>query len=162
MASPVWQYFKVSETDIKIAVCKECEAEIPRGGTQKRKCNTTNLFRHLRVHHLKVYSEYERQASASVKTPSSTQLTVSETFKRQEPYSRDSKKSKEITAKVMEFIGLDQQPLSVVEDNGFRRLITTLDPRYILPGRKYFTDVCLPQLYILIYSTPEHQQERTL
>ncbi|KAF3850520.1 hypothetical protein F7725_012292, partial [Dissostichus mawsoni] len=71
-------------------------------------------------------------------------VTVSDTFKRQEPYSRDSKKSKEITAKVMEFIGLDQQPLSVVEDDGFRRLITTLDPRYILPGRKYFTDVCLP------------------
>ncbi|KAF3851859.1 hypothetical protein F7725_005214 [Dissostichus mawsoni] len=73
-------------------------------------------------------------------------MTVSETFKRQEPYSRDSKKSKEITAKVMEFIGLDQQPLSVVEDDGFRRLITTLDPRYILP------DVCLPQLYQTVYT----------
>ncbi|KAJ4929961.1 hypothetical protein JOQ06_018977, partial [Pogonophryne albipinna] len=52
----------------------------------------------------------------------------------------------------MEFIGLDQQPLSVVEDAGFRQLITTLDPRYILPGRKYFTDVCLPQLYQTVYT----------
>ena len=28
MASPVWQYFKVSEKDNKIAVCNVCEAEI--------------------------------------------------------------------------------------------------------------------------------------
>ena len=103
MASPVRQYFKVSENDNKIAVCNVCEADIPRGGTQQRQFNTTNLIRHLRVRHVKEYGEYERQASAkSVKTSSSTQLTVSDTFKRQEPYSRDSKKSKEITAKVMD------------------------------------------------------------
>ena len=28
MASPVWQYFKVSEKDSKIAGCNVCEAEI--------------------------------------------------------------------------------------------------------------------------------------
>lgn len=160
MSSPVWQFFKVSEKDNKKAICNACEAEIPRGGNQQRQFNTTNLIRHLRIRHVKEYGEYERQASAkSVKqanplaTQSSvTQLTVSETFKRQEPYSRDSKKSKEISAKIMEFIGLDQQPLSVVEDEGFRRLVTFLDPRYVLPGRKYFTDVCLPQLYQTVYT----------
>ena len=33
-----------------------------------------------------------------------TQLTVTETYKRQQPYSNDSKKKKELNNKVMEFI----------------------------------------------------------
>lgn len=51
----------------------------------------------------------------------------------------------------MEFICLDHQPLSVVGDAGFKRLVYSLDPRYTLPGRKYFTDVCLPELYMTVY-----------
>ena len=52
----------------------------------------------------------------------------------------------------MELICLDEQPLSVVEDTGFRRLLTCLDPWYDPPGRKYLTDVCLPQLYQTVYT----------
>ncbi|XP_023805814.1 zinc finger BED domain-containing protein 4-like [Oryzias latipes] len=52
----------------------------------------------------------------------------------------------------MEFICLDHQPLSVVEDEGFQRLMSYLDSRYTLPGRKYFTDVCLPQLYQTVFT----------
>lgn len=38
-------------------------------------------------------------------------------------------------------------PLSTVEKDGFRKLIKVLDPRYELPGRKYFSQTALPQLY---------------
>lgn len=44
-------------------------------------------------------------------------------------------------------IVLDDQPLSVVENVGFRRLIEHLEPRYTLPGRKYISETALPKLY---------------
>ena len=44
-----------------------------------------------------------------------------------------------ITQKVSEFIVLDAQPTSVVEDEGFCRLLEDLEPRYSLPSRKYFS-----------------------
>ena len=86
-------FFTVSEKDVKLAVCKTCDAEILRGGNQQRQFNTTNLIQHLRTHHTTEYGEYEEQAWAKQipKTPV-TQLTVSETFRRLEPYSRDSKR----------------------------------------------------------------------
>ncbi len=50
------------------------------------------------------------------------QLSVTETLQLQQPYSEESKKPKEISAKIMEFICFDHQPLSIVEDEGFRKL----------------------------------------
>ena len=38
-----------------------------------------------------------------------------------------------------EFIVLDAQPMSVVEDKGFRRLLEYFKPRHSLPSRKYFS-----------------------
>lgn len=38
-------------------------------------------------------------------------------------------------------------PLNTVEKDGFRKLIKVLDPKYELPGRKYFSQTALPQLY---------------
>ena len=45
----------------------------------------------------------------------------------------ESLKALAVTQKVLEFIGLDAQPMSVVEDEGFRRLLEYIDPRYSLP-----------------------------
>lgn len=46
---------------------------------------------------------------------------------------------------------MDHQPLSVMDDVGFKRLVSHLDPHYVHQGRKYFTDVCLPELYHTVY-----------
>lgn len=160
MASPVWQFYQVSEKDSKFAICKVCSKEIPRGGSQPKKFNTTNLIRHLKVRHAEEYDEFSKLASTKAERERFrlaaqaplTQLPVTETLQQQQPYSKTSKKPKEISAKIMEFICLDHQPLSIVEDEGFKRHMSYLDPRYILPGRKYFTDVCLPQLYQEVYT----------
>ncbi|KAI2655350.1 E3 SUMO-protein ligase ZBED1 [Labeo rohita] len=148
MRSPVWKFFKVSDRDVKLAVCNVCHDEIPRGGSKQRHFNTTNMIRHLRTHHTTEYAEYEKLNQPKPTTsPSLNQPTVSDAFKRREPYSRDSTRWKDITFRIMDFICLDEQPLSVVEDKGFRRLLSCLDPRYDPPGRKYLTDVCFPRLY---------------
>ena len=70
-----------------------------------------------------------------------TQLSVKDTLQRVEAYKKDSKKQKEINAKIMEFICLDHQPLSVVDDVRLI-LLNHLVPRYVHQGRKYFSDVC--------------------
>ncbi|KAM3875860.1 zinc finger BED domain-containing protein 4-like [Diretmus argenteus] len=41
-------------------------------------------------------------------------------------------------------MALDDQPLSVVANVGFRRLMEILEPRYVLPSRHYFTEKALP------------------
>ena len=43
-------------------------------------------------------------------------------------------------------MALDCQPFSVVEDHGFVRLLNYLQPRYQVPGRKYFSSTMIPQL----------------
>ena len=44
-------------------------------------------------------------------------------------------------------ICMDIQPFSIVEDDGFIRLISNLEPRYKLPDRKYFSSTLIPQFY---------------
>ena len=155
ITSPVWNFFKVFDKDIKFAICNVCGSEIPRGGSQQSHFNTTNMIRHIRTRHRTQYAEYEKMNKpklTSLSSPSLSQPTVSDAFKVREPYSRDSKKWKEITQKILELICLDEQPLSVKEDTGFRRLLPCLDPRYDPSGRKYLTDVCLPALYQTVYT----------
>ena len=41
---------------------------------------------------------------------------------------------------------LDYQPLSVVNDIRFTRLLQTVEPKYKIPSRKYFTDNVLPKI----------------
>ena len=86
-----------------------CKGDTSRRNDTKH-FNTTNLIRHLNVSHIKEYTEFSKLAAAKAEkdkerasTPL-TQLTVTETYKRQQPYSNDSKKKKELNNKVMEFI----------------------------------------------------------
>jgi len=43
-------------------------------------------------------------------------------------------------------MALDYQPLSVVTDVGFIRLLQVVKPMYKMPSRKYFTDNVLPKI----------------
>ena len=45
-----------------------------------------------------------------------------------------------IHRRIGEMIALDAHPFSIVEDQGFTRLIKELEPRYTLPSRRYFTE----------------------
>lgn len=60
---------------------------------------------------------------------------------------KDSPRAKKITETITEFIALDDQPFSVVDDMGFRRLLEVLEPRYEPPSRRHITDVMLPRVF---------------
>lgn len=53
MANPsaVWAHFDLCINDPLRAQCRICGAVVVRGGANPRQCGTTNLHRHLRVHH---------------------------------------------------------------------------------------------------------------
>jgi hypothetical protein len=62
-------------------------------------------------------------------------------------WTKDHPKQKLITDKITRMICRDIQPFSVLEDKGFRDVIKTAEPRYVMPSRKTFTNELIPQLY---------------
>lgn len=146
--SAVWQYFSLkSEKDVA-AECKTCHAQVSRGGTEPGKFNTTNLIAHLKQHHKNQHEDFRKTTEAKTQTSGSLkQPTLSETFAKRDKLPRDGKKALAITEKIGQFIVLDDQPLSVVSNVGFKRLIEHLEPRYIMPSRHYIVDKTIPQMH---------------
>ena len=48
--------------------------------------------------------------------------------------------------RIGEMFAVDCQPLSMVEDVGFKRVLQILEPHYKCPSRKYFTDTIVPKI----------------
>ncbi|XP_070847165.1 zinc finger BED domain-containing protein 4-like [Chaetodon trifascialis] len=60
---------------------------------------------------------------------------------------KENPRAAKITEALAQYIALDDQPLSVVENSGFRKLLSVLEPRYAIPSRHYITDTELPKLH---------------
>ena len=54
--SPVWAYFSLCNDNTKV-VCKVCSDRIPRGSSNPKSFNTTNLRRHLEKRYPEKYRE---------------------------------------------------------------------------------------------------------
>ena len=149
--SAVWNSLKVCETDATHAICNICKGKVRRGGNKPTSFNTTNLIRHLKKEHTEEHGDSaESEKKKAEKTP--TRPLLQRTIESTQTYNPNGEKAKGITRKVMEFIGLDDQPFSVVEDVGFQRLLAHVEPCYVLPGRQYFADVALPALHQDVYT----------
>uniref|UniRef100_A0A914DNN5 BED-type domain-containing protein n=1 Tax=Acrobeloides nanus TaxID=290746 RepID=A0A914DNN5_9BILA len=59
----------------------------------------------------------------------------------------DGPKAKQLDRLIMEMIATDIRPLSIVENEGFQRVLNFIAPKYKLKSRSYFTTSLLPQLY---------------
>ncbi len=116
-----------------------------------------NLIRHLRTSHRESNGEYEKLATAKKATVTNnatlTQPSITDILKKHELYTPDSKKAKDITAKIME-CNLYALTTSLCQSQKTLDLNAHLEPRYNvkLPRRKYLTDVALPELYQIVYS----------
>ena len=75
------------------------------------------------------------------------QQTLKEMKERSEHFPTNSVQAKKITERIVNFIVMDGQPLSVVGDKGFRLLINHLEPRYDMVSRKYISETALPELH---------------
>lgn len=99
---------------------------------------------HLRRHHPAI-SLSEGRISEQVIKSSKKQQSLAESF--QHTYPTGSERHIKITKAVGVFIAKDLQPFSVIGDAGFCHLIKTLDPRYRLPSRTFFSTEIIPDLY---------------
>ena len=152
--SEIWNYFSISVSDEKKAVCHECQENVAREGDKTNSFNTSNLRKHLRNRHpdkLRELEESEKKVNkkkaAAKEQTSSSQATLKECLEWMRPYPIDHPVAQRITHFIAEMMALDCQPFSVVEDQGFVRLLNHLQPRYQLPGHKYFSSTMIPQLY---------------
>ena len=58
-----------------------------------------------------------------------------------------------ISRSIGKFIAADMRPYSIVESEGFKQMISTLEPKYKLPSRTYFSDNVIPELYKETHAT---------
>lgn len=166
--SIVWTFFDVTD-DKKNITCKLCKKTFPNHG------NTSNSKEHLkRIHPIQLSAEEDRrglpvrQNSALPNSSSSTpgisgtsQVEPQRADQRQEPVAKNTRqlrlyaKISEITTEesasldkaVVRLISKDYQPISIVEDSGFRNLVKKLNPNYTLPSRKTVSEKLLPAFY---------------
>lgn len=122
--SVVWKFFKVNDGDNSKADCKFCSAILSRGGAKSSSFNTSNLIKHLKNQHDAEFKQFANASASSGKQP-----TLRQTLEKREKMSRDNPRAVKITEALTHFIALDDQPLSIVDNLGFGRLVGVLEPR---------------------------------
>lgn len=157
LKSKVWKTFgflkKDGKLDKSLAICKLCKATIKYTGS------TTNLSTHLLRRHGGTDAGDEESVDANVSQASASKNAQDKDtgFKNFFQLSHNSTRAKVITASIARFIAKDLRPYSVVECDGFRDMIKTLDPRYKIPSRQHFSDKCVPELYAKVKSEVEEK-----
>ena len=114
LKSKVWKkfglYLKNRVLDKSVAICKDCKTAIKYSGS------TTNLNTHL----VRRHGETARRRLAQTLTE------IQDLF--QPKLTHNSARAKIITASITWFVVKDKRPYSVVENDGFRDMIKTLEP----------------------------------
>lgn len=82
-----------------------------------------------------------------MKTSSINQPTLAQTFEKTKKFPVGDKRRQKITSLITEMICTDLQPISIVENRGFRKIIKHLEPRYSMVSRKYLACEGIPKLY---------------
>ena len=115
--SDVWTWFTKLKEEKK-AQCRLCDKKLAYHG------GTTNLRDHLLYVHPLKYSTKQQPVRQA----------VMDNFLKKKACS--SVRSKEITDKVVKMIITDMRPIRMVECAGFKDLMHTMEPGYIVPTRK--------------------------
>lgn len=168
--SSVWKYFSKDVTDICKAKCNHCGKLVSRGGKDKSSFTTSNLTKHLKhcdshQNVLKAESLESKEhesipfASTSQSVPEqssigkpthigeSKQLTLIDTYNKNCKYEKNDKRAKEISRAIAEMLCLNKLPYRFVESEGFKVLMNKICPKYDIPGRKFFSNCLIPEMY---------------
>ena len=148
--SVIWECFGFEAADVhqKHVLCKTCRAKIATSSG-----NTTNLYRHLKNHHRHLHDRCmtkkagEKSSGKDTQAHSSQQTTITAYFASVTPYDKGSRIHREITTAITYHIAKDMVSINTVTKDGFKNLLRTLDRRYAIPSRTYFSQVAIPQLY---------------
>ena len=137
-----WDYFDKAADNLTCK-CKECGITITCGDG-----SPTNANHHLQRKHPNIYEEMEKKKNAikpSVPPKNKAQTKLS-AFVKHDYYNKNSDRQLLLEEKTANMIALDLQPFSVVNQPGFRGLVSALDPRFKLPSREAFSRTIIPKL----------------
>ena len=133
------EFFTLCDNDDSKATCQVCNEKISRGGSKRKAYNTTNLRKHLQQHAgkykelLEVEEREQSRKRSKEEEDKLLQPKINETLEALNLYSPASPRHVSITKAIALMIAIDFQPFSIVEDEGFKRLLRILDKRYQLP-----------------------------
>jgi hypothetical protein len=103
---------------------------------------TTNLSNHLKRKHPRIYDDLctkQNQQQADLinnanKTTNFKQPTIQQVITNAKPWQAQSREALEMNTLVGQMIALDDQPFSIVENVGFKAVMSKALPRYKMPG----------------------------
>ncbi|KAK4328281.1 hypothetical protein Pmani_001306 [Petrolisthes manimaculis] len=124
--STVWLYFDHIDQNPSKVKCQACGETVQHSG------NTSNMLKHLKKKHPVESAEIEAKRKEDATASTSAY---------------ESPKAKSLTSKLLKMIAVDLQPLSIVDDQGFREFAREMDPRYVLPSRRSLVRTDFPQLF---------------
>ena len=128
-SSNVWEHFgfrcdeRGQIVDKTKAVCRYYTAEVKYNGG-----STYNLTTHYNNHHM------------GQKSSGSEQPSIRETFGFPKKYARSSSQHIMLVRKVAEYLIADLRPFNTVESEAFKNLCTSIDSKFDLPGKTYFSN----------------------
>ena len=135
-------------------MCQLCQTVISRGGGSSKFYTTSALNNHLSYKHPEEFKQVKQTASVASSPSSATpqrsgqdQPTLSEVLGKRKPWTINSAEAQKVHQAIGKMIAVDIQPYSIAEDDGFKSLMSLLEPRYVLPSRKYFTEKVIPEMY---------------
>ncbi|XP_051962423.1 E3 SUMO-protein ligase ZBED1-like [Xyrauchen texanus] len=99
----------------------------------------------------------DKGATSQNTSRQTTQTSITQTLYGASPYPPSSQRHKEITNAITYHLAKDMAPINTVQNEGFKAMIKTLDKRYSLPCRNYFSSVALPGLYTQCRITVEEE-----
>ncbi|XP_077155210.1 E3 SUMO-protein ligase ZBED1-like [Ranitomeya variabilis] len=151
--SSIWMHF--DNIDNTKAECKICKFKL-----SYRAGSNTNLHRHIRNVHPTVQIEEHGNTSASIGTVAAVSATTTQASARPRPTTTQSSilqfmpdkvmtpaRKKAVDEELAKMIAKDFQPLTIVEDKGFKSFVHALNPVYALPTRKTLSQTLIPKLY---------------
>jgi hypothetical protein len=110
----------------------------------------------MKIHHSREFREFQL-CSEQVKRrkiegttpaqPTLHQPTLGGYQALNKSFSKDNPKQAAITQSIAKMICCDLQPLDIVNNSGFRTVLETAEPRYVIPTRKSLTYTVIPGLY---------------
>ena len=153
----LYLYFSIDRADDVKAQCTHCSAKIVRGSNSKA-FGTSSLFSHLRAKCPDMCRQLEEEKSAALAQSSDEPHTkkskialetptISAFLEKNRPLQKDSDRARSIDKAIAYMIALDEQLFTVVENPGFKHLISVVEPRYEMRSRKFYAVNIMPEVY---------------
>ena len=116
---------------------KYCNKELSDNG------NTSSMNGHLKACHKNIKFLMKNNEEASICTPS----TIKNALLNKNHYDFESERYKVLTESILDFLAETNQPLSIVDNPSFIKMLNKFDSKYKIPGRQTITDKYLKEKF---------------